>query len=66
MFFFAVSNLRSRREVNERKYVHIENTDYGCTSAGQGIGLLKEVLPVEDVIGRFVQGAERLLKRWDA
>lgn len=40
--------------------------DYGCTSVGQGIGLLKEILSVQEVIDRFVQGAEGLLKRWNA
>jgi NAD(P)H-dependent flavin oxidoreductase YrpB (nitropropane dioxygenase family) len=39
------------------------DVEYGCTSVGQGVGLIREFLPVQEIINRFVAGAQELLKR---
>ena len=42
------------------------DVDYGCTSVGQGVGLIREILPVQEIVNRFVAGAQELLKRLNA
>lgn len=39
------------------------DVDYGTISCGQGVGLIKDIPTVKEVIDRMVAGAEKLLKR---
>jgi NAD(P)H-dependent flavin oxidoreductase YrpB (nitropropane dioxygenase family) len=42
------------------------DVDYGCMSVGQGVGLIREILPVQEIVNRFVAGAQELLRRLSA
>jgi len=41
-------------------------TDYGCFTVGQGVGLIKEVLSVKEIIDNYVVGAQDIIKRLNA
>ena len=40
--------------------------DTGCFTAGQGLGLIKEVLSIKEIIDNFVTGAQAVIKRLGA
>jgi NADH:quinone reductase (non-electrogenic) len=46
-----------------RKVYFEGDVDYGTISCGQGVGLIKDIPTVKEVIDRMVMGAEKLLKR---
>ena len=42
------------------------DVDYGCMTVGQGIGMIKEILPIQAIMERFVKRAEDVIKKLNA
>ena len=39
------------------------DVDYGCMTVGQGVGLIKDIRSIQEIIDNFVSGAQDIIKR---